>query len=187
MENPAQKRMKFATKDALVLTFHNGESGAENNRQQPRLAFYVDDEAEKLAFIEWFVDHAQSDQFRSTTAFDAHVVRHPDAKFVLLFEAHYSHREKDERIFPIGSDADKLALFELIVTGELDKQMGVTLGLMQEMSASLNTTESFLGYLSVLPGMVDHMDNMKTNIAISTDAMGCSAIFGGGSKPECQA
>ena len=73
------------------------------------------------------------------------------------------------------------------VTGELDEQMNVTLGLMQEMSASLNTTESFLGYLSVLPGMVDHMDNMKTNIAISTDAMGCSAIFGGGSKPECQA
>ena len=70
---------------------------------------------------------------------------------------------------------------------ELDEQMAVTLGLMQEMSASLNTTESFLGYLSVLPGMVDHMDNMKTNIAISTDAMGCSAIFGGGSKPECQA
>merc|ERR1712118_242225 len=73
------------------------------------------------------------------------------------------------------------------VTGQLDEQMQITLGLMQEMSASLNTTESFLGYLSVLPGMVDHMDNMKTNIAISTDAMGCSAIFGGGSKPECQA
>merc|ERR1712224_194137 len=71
------------------------------------------------------------------------------------------------------------------VTGDLDKEMAVTLGLMREMSASLNTTESFLEHLSVLPGMVDHMDNMKTNIAISTDAMGCSAIFGGGSKPEC--
>merc|ERR1719172_573670 len=47
------------------------------------------------------------------------------------------------------------------VTGDLDEQMAITLGLMQEMSASLNTTESFLGYLSVLPGMVDHMDNRR--------------------------
>jgi hypothetical protein len=73
------------------------------------------------------------------------------------------------------------------VTGALDEQMAITLSLMQNMSASLNTTESFLGYLSVLPGMVDNMETMKTNIAISTDAMGCSAIFGGGAKPECQA
>ena len=73
------------------------------------------------------------------------------------------------------------------VTGALDEQMAITLSLMQNMSASLNTTESFLGYLSVLPGMVDNMETMKANIAISTDTMGCSAIFGGGSKPECQA
>merc|ERR1712224_1142443 len=72
------------------------------------------------------------------------------------------------------------------VTGDLDEQMQITLGLMQEMSASLNTTESFLEYLSVLPGMVDHMDNMKTNIAISTDAMGCSAIFGAAASPSAR-
>merc|ERR1711959_414744 len=72
-------------------------------------------------------------------------------------------------------------------TEKLDESMATTLALMQEMSAGLNTTQSFLGYLNVLPEMVSGMENMATNIGISTDTMGCSAIFGGNSKPECQA
>jgi len=72
-------------------------------------------------------------------------------------------------------------------TEKLDESMATTLALMQDMSSSLNTTQSFLGYLGVLPEMVLGMENMATNIGISTDTMGCSAIFGGNSKPECQA
>ena len=104
--NPTQKRMRFATKDALVLTFDNGQFGVENNHQQPRFVFYVDDDAEKLEFVEWFIKSVQSEQFSSTAPFDAHVIRTLDAKCVLFFESHDCDGEKDERVFPISSDTD---------------------------------------------------------------------------------
>jgi hypothetical protein len=123
--------MKFSTKNVLVLTVVSGES--------PKFVFYVDTDSEKLAFIDWFLTSLQMDEFDGIMPFDGHVAHQPakttginafghaqySHKSMLYFEAIYGKDEEDERVFPIGTDADKLALFELIVTGELDTIFGM--------------------------------------------------------------
>ena len=50
----------------------------------------------------------------------------PDGSSALYFECNCGceEYEKAERVFPLGSDANKLALFELIITGELGTIFG---------------------------------------------------------------
>ena len=140
MFNPLSKRMKFSTKNMLVLTVYDGESGREAHRASPtRCVFYVDTDREKLGFIDWFLTSLQMNEFDDSMPFTGYVAHQPtkttrvDAfghaeysnKNMLYFEAHDSTHEEDERVFSIGTDADKLALFELIVTGELDTILGM--------------------------------------------------------------
>ena len=52
----------------------------------------------------------------------------PDGSSALYFECEFVFLEEygeDERVFPLGSDANKLALFELIIAGELDTILGL--------------------------------------------------------------
>ena len=139
MFNPLPKRMKYSTKNALVLTVASGESGREAHRASPRFVFYVDTVGEKLAFIDWFLTSLQMDEFDGSMPFTGHVAHQPakttsvnafglaeySHKSMLYFEAHYCQYEEDERVFPVGTDANKLALFELIMTGELDTIFGI--------------------------------------------------------------
>ena len=55
-----------------------------------------------------------------------HIADDPNGKKrVLYFEAHNCDGEELERAFPITTDADKLALSELIITGELNELLGI--------------------------------------------------------------
>ena len=52
----------------------------------------------------------------------------PDGSSALYFECKCEFLEEygaDERVFPLGFDANKLALFELIIAGELDTILGL--------------------------------------------------------------
>ena len=139
MFNPLPKRMKFSTKNVLVLTVVSGESSREAHRASPSFVFYVDTDGEKLAFIDWFLTSLERDEFDGSMPFTGHVAHRPakttsvnvsgHAEYshtsMLYFEANYCKYKKDERVFPIGTDGDKLALFELVVTGELDTIFGM--------------------------------------------------------------
>ena len=67
-------------------------------------------------------------QFNIILPFDAFMANFPDGSSALYFERNCGcdEYEKAERVFPIGSDANKLALFELIITGELGTIFGNT-------------------------------------------------------------
>ena len=119
--------MKFAMKEALVLTITYKDDGFDEYRESPRFVFYIDTDAEKIAFINWYLTKLQvTDLFKGTGAFDAFMANFPDGSSALYFECNCFHEEydKDERVFPLGSDANKLALFELIITGELGTIFG---------------------------------------------------------------
>ena len=120
------KRMKFATKDVLVLTVEVGESlGREGHRVAPRFAFAVDSNREKLDFVEWFVSKQYTGLFEGAMPFGGYVTTATSSMpRMLYFEANYPDYDDDERAFPIGSDEDKLALFELISTGKLGTILG---------------------------------------------------------------
>ena len=52
----------------------------------------------------------------------------PNGSSALYFECEFEFLEEhgeDERVFPLGSDANKLALFEQMVSGELDEIHGL--------------------------------------------------------------
>ena len=113
---------KFAMKEALVLTISYEGFGRE---EHPPFVFYIDTDAEKIAFIDWYLTKLQvMDLFEDAGPFDAFIANFPDGASALYFQCncHHDEYEKDERVFPLGSDANKLALFELIITGELDIQ-----------------------------------------------------------------
>ena len=115
--------MKFAMKEALVLTI----SYSDVSREENRFVFYIDTDAEKIAFINWYLTKLQvTDHIRRRRALDAFMANFPDGSSALYFECSCFHEEyeKDERVFPLGSDANKLALFELIITGELGTIFG---------------------------------------------------------------
>ena len=116
--------MKFAMKEALVLTISYDGFGREEHRASPRFVFYIDTDAEKIAFINWYLLKLQTtDLFEEAGPFDGFVAIFPDGSSALHFECNCCHEEyeKAERIFPIGSNGNKLALFELIIAGELPR------------------------------------------------------------------
>jgi len=129
MLNPRAKRMKFSTKDVLILTMNSGAFGRDAHRANQRHVFYVNTDAEKVEFIRWFIEAVQDDAFDDAGWFSAHVATFPSAthshKSALFFEAHHSDGEELERAFPITSEADKLALYELLITGGLSELLGV--------------------------------------------------------------
>jgi hypothetical protein len=120
--------MTFVTKEALVLTVSKGGVGRKEYRERPRFVFYIDTDSEKLAFIDWFLTKLQvTDLFRNAMIFDGFIANFPDGSSALYFECccPYEDYKEAERVFPLGSDANKLALFDLIVAGELDTIFGV--------------------------------------------------------------
>ena len=125
--------MKFAKKEVLVLTILEEFNGPISDR----FLFYMDTDAEKIAFIDWYLTKLQvTDLFRGLTPFIPIVTNFVDGSSALYFECHgffeqeesWRKYEEEERVFPVGSDANKLALFELIITGELDTIFGHHLG-----------------------------------------------------------
>ena len=117
---PKQKRMKFTTKQALVLTLSNADVSPDTP-----FAFYVDTDIEKIAFVNWFVQHFQSGGFRDFVNFEAHEVWSPEGKRAIYFEAIFGTEgqhdpTKQERLFPIASEGEKLALFSYVAAGDLD-------------------------------------------------------------------
>ena len=122
--------MKFAMKEALVLTISYGGVGREEHRTSPRFVFYIDTDAEKIAFINWYLTKLQvTDLFQGLdTPFRGLMTNFPDGSSALYFECEFEFLEEygeDERVFPLGSDTNKLALFELILAGELDTILGL--------------------------------------------------------------
>ena len=62
------------------------------------------------------------------TPFRAFIAQFPDGTSALYFECEFvllQEYGEDERVFPLGSDANKLALFELIIACELDEILGL--------------------------------------------------------------
>ena len=106
----------FATKDALVIMLDRCD-GAPTTP----FAFYVDNDDEKLAFVGWFIDFYRSGGFVDLVNFTAHITALPNNRPAIYFEAIYGDDEKNECLFPIADDSDKLALFECIAAGELEK------------------------------------------------------------------
>ena len=91
----------------------------------PRFVFYIDTDAEKIAFIKWYLEKLQTtDLFEEATPFDAFVANFPDGTSALYFESKLQEYDAAERVFPLGTDADKLALFEQILAGELGTIFG---------------------------------------------------------------
>ena len=123
--------MKYAMKEALVLTIPDGGDGPNRWRLCSRFVFYIDTDAEKIAFIDWFLIRLQytDDLFQGVdTPFRGLMTNFPDGSSALYFECKFKFLDEygeDERVFPLGSDANKLALFELIVAGELDTILGL--------------------------------------------------------------
>jgi hypothetical protein len=114
--------MKFAMKEALVLTISYGGFGRDAHREPNRFVFYIDTDAEKIAFINWYLLKLQNtDLFEGAGPFDGLVASFPDGSSALYFECNCGCEdyEKAERVFPLGSDANKLALYELIDAGQL--------------------------------------------------------------------
>ena len=153
--------MKFATKEALVLTIDADFQGPESLR----FLFYIDTDAEKIAFINWYLTKVQvTELFNGKTPFIPHLANFPDGSSGLYFKCHnfflqeepWRKYEEEERVFPIGSDANKLALFELIITGELDTLFGHRLG--------LDGDSNGLGWPMV------HFKKVKARVPMDTDA-----------------
>ncbi|MDC0525504.1 hypothetical protein OAO87_00800 [bacterium] len=92
--------------------------------------FYIDTDAENIAFIDWYLIKLQvTDLFQEVdTPCRGLMTNFPDGSSALYFECEFKFLEEygeDERVFPLGSDANKLALFELIIAGELDTILGL--------------------------------------------------------------
>ena len=103
MFNPLPKRMKFSTKNVLVLTIVGGELGREAHRACPRFVFFVDTDDEKLAFIEWFLTKLQvTDLFEDSMPFSGYIANTPEGASMLYFESDYCEYEDDERILGRG-------------------------------------------------------------------------------------
>ena len=81
----------------------------------------MDNDDEKLAFVDWFIDYYRSDGFAGLVNFTAYIAALPNKRPAIYFEAIYGHDEEKECLFPIADDSDKLALFEFIAAGELEK------------------------------------------------------------------
>ena len=123
--------MKYAKKEALVLTIPDGSG----KWVWSRFVFYIDTEAEKIAFIDWYVKNVDNGTMFEylATPFRALIAKFPDGTSALYFESpdpeseseSSDHGEVDERVFPLGSDANKLALFELIIACELNEIHGL--------------------------------------------------------------
>ena len=117
--------MKFAMKEALVLTIPDGGNGPDRWRLSSRFMFYVDTDAEKIAFIDWYLTKLEVTELFDSP-FHAFTGKFPDGSDALYFQCMYddlpdSDEDKEnERVFPIGSDANKLALADQIIAGELD-------------------------------------------------------------------
>ena len=105
----------FATKDALVIMLDRCD-GAPTTP----FAFYVDNDDEKLAFVGWFINYYRSGGFADLVNFTVHITALPNNRPAVYFEAD-GDDEKNECLFPIADDSDKLALFECIAAGELEK------------------------------------------------------------------
>ena len=117
-------------KEALVLTIPDGGDGPDRWRSSSRFVFYIDTDAEKIAFIDWYLIKLQvTDLFHAlSTPFRGLITNFSDGSSALYFECEFEFLEEDgdlERVFPLGSDANKLALFELIIAGELDTILGL--------------------------------------------------------------
>ena len=123
--------MKFAMKEALVLTIPDGGDGPDRWRLSSRFVFYIDTDAEKIAFIDWYITRLDTARWlfeHLDTPFRAFIGKFPNGSGALYFECEFEFLEEhgeDERVFPLGSDANKLALFEQMVSGELDKVHGL--------------------------------------------------------------
>ena len=120
--------MKYAMKEALVLTIPDGGDGPGRWRASSRFVFYIDTDAEKIAFIDWYVKNVDTLFTHLDTPFRAFIAQFPDGTSALYFECEFVLLQKygeDERVFPLGSDANKLALFELIIACELDEILGL--------------------------------------------------------------
>ena len=55
----ARESMKFAMKEALVLTIPDGGDGPDRWRLSSRFVFYIDTDAKKIAFIDWYLTKIQ--------------------------------------------------------------------------------------------------------------------------------
>ena len=124
--------MKYAMKEALVLTIPDGGDGPDRWRLSSRFVFYIDTDAEKIAFIDWYLIKLQvTDLFQGVdTPFRGLMTNFPDGSSALYFECMFEFHEEygeDERVFPVGSDANKIALADQIIAGELDTFFGLYL------------------------------------------------------------
>ena len=116
--------MKFAMKEALVMTLSDGTFGREAHAASPRFVFYIDTDAEKIQVVDWYIRKLQTtDLFEGVTPFDGFITDFPNGCKALYFECNCPYVDgyaDEERLFPIGNDVEKLALFQLIIDGELD-------------------------------------------------------------------
>ena len=113
--------MKFATKEALVIDDLSDTGNIEENR----VVAYIDTDSEKIAFVDWFIMKLKSfDSARDI--FIINISKFLDGSGVLYFECiddKVYEFGQYECLFPFDTPADKLALFHLIITGELDFQI----------------------------------------------------------------
>ena len=110
--------MKFAMKETLVVTLPRGGDTCDDTRY----VHYVDTDEEKLAFISWFLENLNRSILDENSYFRGLVARFPDASLALYFQRQQFAfpLQEEECVFPLRNDADKLALFDMIVAGVLD-------------------------------------------------------------------
>jgi len=101
--------MDFGTKTAFVITLSSGSE------------FYIDTDAEKIAFIDWFLANLQ--MFENESEFRGYMCKFQCGTDALYLEQRTEHVYADETnpeiIYPVRNDEEKLALFEQICKGEL--------------------------------------------------------------------
>ena len=101
--------MKYAMKEALVLTIPDGGDGPDRYHLSSRFVFYIDTDAEKIAFIDWYLTKLQvTDLFEGAGPFDAFMANFPDGSSALYFECNCGceEYEKAERVFPLGANGN---------------------------------------------------------------------------------
>lgn len=88
--------MKFAMKEALVLTIPDGGYGPDRWRESSRFVFYIDTDAEKIAFIDWYTTKLQvTDLFQNAdTPFRGLMANFPNGSSALYFECEFEFLEE---------------------------------------------------------------------------------------------
>ena len=128
------RTVEYVTKQTLVVltSDHQVHRRPAAHRACPPAAFFIDTDAERVVFVDWLVTTLTTDspnEFEDALEFRGLIVEFPtDGSRALYFESRYTYgpceKEFYERVFRIDTVADKLALFELILAGELHEIFG---------------------------------------------------------------